>query len=131
MARTTWPLLLDRPRIRLALVVTGTGVRLERELLADTGAGSSGSFELVLEEPDCLLCGAVFLNDVSLGGAYAGTFPMYLIQVQVPGLLFDQKVRAIGVTAPPHGFQGIACFSFLNRFAYGNFGNPNEFGLEI
>ncbi|MBI3412163.1 MAG: hypothetical protein HY040_27855 [Planctomycetes bacterium] len=27
-------------------------------------------------------------------------------------------------------FDGIACFSFLNRFHYGNFGNPGSFGLE-
>jgi hypothetical protein len=27
-------------------------------------------------------------------------------------------------------FDGIACFRFLNRFTYGNFGDPGQFGLE-
>jgi hypothetical protein len=35
------------------------------------------------------------------------------------------------VPAYPVGFGGIACFRFLNRFTYGNFGDPNQFGLEI
>jgi hypothetical protein len=30
----------------------------------------------------------------------------------------------------PRPFDGIACFRFLNRFTYGNFGDPNQFGLE-
>jgi hypothetical protein len=34
------------------------------------------------------------------------------------------------VPANPQGFEGIAGFRFLNRFTYGNFGNPAEFGLE-
>ena len=28
------------------------------------------------------------------------------------------------------GFKGVAGFRFLNRFDYGNFGNPAQFGLE-
>jgi hypothetical protein len=38
-------------------------------------------------------------------------------------------VHAVGVPTAPPGLDGIACFRFLNRFTYGNFGNPNEFGL--
>jgi hypothetical protein len=26
--------------------------------------------------------------------------------------------------------RGLACFRFLNRFTYGNFGAPERFGLE-
>ncbi len=51
-------------------------------------------------------------------------------RVQVPSLSFDHKVRVVGVPTVPAGFAGIACFSFLNRFTYGNFGDPARFGLE-
>jgi hypothetical protein len=37
----------------------------------------------------------------------------------------------VGVPYPPPDFDGIACFRFLNRFTYGNFGDKNAFGLEI
>jgi hypothetical protein len=50
--------------------------------------------------------------------------------VQVPALGFSQFVRAVGVPSPPAGFDGIACFGFLNRFSYGNFGDAGQFGLE-
>jgi hypothetical protein len=30
----------------------------------------------------------------------------------------------------PRQLQGIACFRFLNRFTYGNFGDADLFGLE-
>jgi hypothetical protein len=45
-------------------------------------------------------------------------------------LVFDAPLRVVGVPANPQGFEGIAGFRFLNRFTYGNFGNPAEFGLE-
>jgi len=32
--------------------------------------------------------------------------------------------------ALPPGFNGLACFGFVNRFTYGNFGDPSQFGLE-
>jgi len=32
--------------------------------------------------------------------------------------------------ALPPGFDGLACFCFLIRFTYGNFGDPGQFGLE-
>jgi hypothetical protein len=37
---------------------------------------------------------------------------------------------AVAVPVVPEGFQGTAGFRFLNRFDYGNFGNPAQFGLE-
>jgi hypothetical protein len=36
----------------------------------------------------------------------------------------------VAVPACPEGLDGIVTFPFLNRFTYGNFGNPNQFGLE-
>lgn len=105
---------------------------MTRNLLAGTGAGSrTSAFELLLDEHDCLLCGGIAYPSVTLGGAYAGPFPVYDLPVRIPALAFDQNLRAIGVPAPPAGFDGIACFPFLRRFTYGSFGNPDEFGLEL
>jgi hypothetical protein len=42
----------------------------------------------------------------------------------------DRQVRAAAVPAFPAGFDGVAGFRFLNRFTYGNFGDPTRFGLE-
>lgn len=79
---------------------------------------------------DCLRCGGVAISSVFLGGAYRGTFAVYEIDVQVPALGFAQRLNAVGVPSLPKGFDGIACFRFLNRFTYGNFGDPDQFGLE-
>jgi hypothetical protein len=107
------------------------GQPFPRTLLADTGAGSQTSAQdLILEESDCLLCGGIPCPSVLLGGAYAGSFPVYDLPVQVPALGFVQNLRAVGVSSVPRGFDGIACFRFLNRFTFGNFGDPSQFGLE-
>ena len=45
-------------------------------------------------------------------------------------LSFARLVQVVGVPAVPDDLDGIACFAFLNLFTYGNFGNPNSFGLE-
>jgi hypothetical protein len=87
-------------------------------------------YELILEESDCLLCGGQASATVRLTGAYAGQYPLYQIPVQIPELGFATPIRVVGVPVNPRGFEGIACFRFLNRFTYGNFGNPAEFGLE-
>jgi hypothetical protein len=108
------------------------GQQVARQLLADTGAGTAtSSFELLLEERDCLSCGARPLPAIELGGAYVGSYPAYLIRVRIPALGFNQPIPAVGVPAGPVGFDGIACFRFLNRFTYGNFADPGQFGLEI
>ena len=100
--------------------------------LADTGAGTAkAAFELLLDEHDCLLCGGKAAQTVGLGGAYAGSFPRYVIRVEIPKLNFDARVFAVGVPIVPTGLDGIACFRFVNRFTYGNFGDPAAFGLEI
>lgn len=67
---------------------------------------------------------------VGLGGAYAGQYPLYQLRLQVPELGFAAAVRVVGVPTNPQYFEGIAGFRFLNRFTYGNFGIPAEFGLE-
>lgn len=78
----------------------------------------------------CLLCGARPLKAVVLGGAYVGSYPAYLLRVEVPALGFDKAVPVVGVPSPPAAFDGIACFRFLNRFTYGNFGVDSQFALE-
>jgi len=131
MPRATWPLHLGCPAIRVVLTLVAGNQPLPCYLLADTGAGTiSSSFDLILEESDCLLCGGSVCSSVVLGGAYAGSFSIYLLRVQIPELGFASFLRVVGVPATRTGFPGIASFRFLNQFAYGNFGNPGEFGLE-
>jgi hypothetical protein len=66
-----------------------------------------------------------------LGRAFAGPpLPVYLIRIDIPELGFNEDVTAAGTTNFPRGFHGLACFRFLNRFTYGNFGDPGQFGLE-
>src|SRR4051812_41454702 len=131
MPRVQWPLRNGRPCVEVILTVASNGQPLVRTLLADTGAGARGvRFELLLRESDCLRCGGNPARPVVLGGAYRGSFPAYDIDVQIPALGFAQNLRAVALPAVTTGFDGIACFGFLNRFTYGNFGNPAEFGLE-
>lgn len=131
MPRAQWSLRNGRPCVEVILTLVLSSQPLPRILLADTGAGSTTSgVELLLDEDDCLHCGGRAFPSVKLAGAYAGTFPSYEIAVRIPALGFDQDVLAVGVPWVPAGFDGIACFSFLNRFTYGNFGNPGQFGLE-
>lgn len=132
MARVQWPLLHERPIVEATLRIAALHAPLTRVLLADTGAGNAQDpVELLLSEQDCLACGGFVVRSVALGGAYAGVFNVYSVRVFVPGLNFHDQVRAVAVPTPPAGFDGIACFRFLNRFSYGNFGNPREFGLEL
>ena len=37
----------------------------------------------------------------------------------------------MGVPSVPAGFDGIACFGFLNGFTYGNFGDPGMFAMTL
>ena len=132
MPSVLWPLRQGRPRVQVILTLTVGGQTLPRNLVADTGAGSRNStFQLILEEDDCLLCGGNPYTTTTLAGAYVGSFPIYVIPVRIPALGFEQNLRAVGVPSVPAGFDGIACFGFLNRFTYGNFSNPSQFGLEI
>jgi hypothetical protein len=131
MPRILWPLWNDQPCVEVVLTLAAGGQQVTRNLLADTGAGSrTSNFQLILEENDCLLCGGYWFQNVTLGGAYIGSFPSYVVPVRIPALRFDQDVLVVGVPSVLAGFDGLACFSFLNRFTYGNFGDPGQFGLE-
>jgi hypothetical protein len=131
MPRVQWPLRHGRPCVEVILVVAATGQPFSRMLLADTGAGSrSAAFQLILDEPDCLVCGGKLLPPIALGGAYTGSFPLYDLLVRLPALGIDQTLAVVAVPSVPAGFDGIACFSFLNGFTYGNFGDRGQFGLE-
>jgi hypothetical protein len=131
MPHARWPLIRGRPAVEIVLTLAQSGQPLQRNLLADTGAGSRrATIDLLLEEDDCLLCGGNPDQPVVLGGAYSGSFPSYILRVQIPILGFDQDVRVVAVPRLPAGFDGVACFRFLNRFTSGNFGDPDYFVLE-
>jgi hypothetical protein len=131
MPRIQWPLHLHRPQVEVRLRLAGTGQEISRRLVADTGAGTRfDAFELILDEEDCLLGGGIFVYEVGLSGAFSGKFPVYLLDVSLPGLLFGDALPVVGAPRVPRGFDGIACFRFLSRFTYGNFGNPDTFVLE-
>ena len=131
MPRVHWPLKQGRPCVEIVLTMALGGESWPRTLLADTGAGSAGSrMYLILDEQDCLLCDGQPDKPVRLGGAFSGEFPTYVVRVRLPQLGFDESLRVVGIPAVPAGFDGIACFKFLNRFTYGNAGDPLQFGLE-
>ena len=131
MPRAQWPLRQNRPSIRLLLTQAAGGQQVARHLLADTGAGSTQlSCDLLLENQDCLSCGGFLVRTIALGRAFAGPYPVYLIRIQIPELGFDEDVAAAGASNFPRGFHGLACFRFLNRFTYGNLGDPGQFGLQ-
>lgn len=124
------PLRNNRPAVAVHLRLAD-GREVLRWLVADTGAGTRrDTFELILEEDDCLQCGGVYVHPIRLRGAYHGSFPVYVVDVTVPSLSFDEPVNAVAVPNAPHGFDGIACFRFLRRFNFGNFGDPDAFGLD-
>lgn len=50
--------------------------------------------------------------------------------IEIPARSFIDSVPVVGVPQVPWSFDGIACFRFLNRFHYGNFGDPNVSELE-
>jgi hypothetical protein len=131
MPRVQWALRHGRPCVEVILTLAANGQPFPRTLLADTGAGSQGRrWQLILLENDCLQCGGNPLQHITLGGAYQGAFPTYALAVRLPALGFDQILRAVAVPSVSAGFDGIACFGFLNGFTYGNFGDPTQFGLE-
>lgn len=130
MPRVTWLLRRGRPCVEVVLTLPPSGLNQPRALLADTGAARTAAFGLLLSENDCLLYGGKLDQPIKLRGAYSGTFPTYVLRVRLPALGFDQNLRVVGVPSVPAGFDGIACFAFLDRFTYGNFGDASQFGLE-
>ena len=134
MSRVTWPLERNRPIVQVQFVDTASGHTITRTLLADTGARSlDAPFELILSASACQQYMVIqSSDDVALGGAIVGTYPIYAVQVEIPELTVARRVRVVAVpdTACPAGLDGIACFRFLASFTYGNFGDRQRFGLE-
>ena len=74
MPRQVWPLLHDRPMIRIVLTTVPGGQQVVRSLLADSGAGSAHSgVDLLLAESDCLHANGKATKIVALGGSYVGS----------------------------------------------------------
>jgi hypothetical protein len=118
--------------VEIVLTRISDGQDWKRALLADSGAGTDRSGpDLILLEADCLLGGGRIDRPVRLGGAYTGTFPTYVLRVRIPALGFAGHMLAVGASRTPASLDGLACFRFLNRFTFGNFGDPHQFGLEI
>ena len=131
MPRATWPLRRGSPCVRAVLTLLAGKQPLPLFLLADTGAGSSRArFELILEESDCLLCGGKPQLRSDLEALTPDNIPFTSSGFRFLKLDLTSPVEVVGVPTNPRGFEGIAGFRFLNRFTYGNFGNPAEFGLE-
>ena len=134
MPRVTWPLEHDRPVVHVQFVETASGHRETRLLLADTGAGGLyAPFELIVRTSACQrYMGLRSSDDVALGGAIIGTYPIYAVRVEIPALSVARRVRVVAVSDPacPAGMDGISGFQFLSSFTYGNFGDRRQFGLE-
>ena len=131
MPRAQWLLLHGRPVIQISLT-DSRGGKASRTVVADTGAGGSqDQFDFVLHVLDCIQFGGIASNPVAVSGAYSGTHPSFGLVVEIPLLGFRGQVDVVGVPSAPPDFDGIACFRFLNRFTYGNFGDNNAFGLEL
>jgi hypothetical protein len=134
MALARWQLVRGRPVVSVLLRSRTNGMQFSRVLLADTGAGSALSrVELILLEADCRRLGSTVEGTVRMGGALPGEFSTHWMVVTIPELQFAGmcRVASVPTLSLPPSFQGIACFRFLNRFTYGNFGDPDRFGLEI
>jgi hypothetical protein len=132
--RAAWPLVYGGPVVEISLALPATGQRVTRTLLADTGAGAAHTgMDLVLSEEDRLRYRAGNAGTLRLGGAFTGGFPAFWVHTSVPANGFSRLCLAVAVPAArlPDGLQGIACFRFLNRFSYGNFGVADQFGLEL
>lgn len=133
MSGATWSLHDGRfPCVEVEFIARD-GQILRRKLLADTGCGASDAlFDVVLSEADCLSLGAIPIVEESFTGAVSGTFSLYLTEAQIPKLRWQQCVFAVGVPSDmslPTPLDGLASFHFLNQFHYGNFGDPERFGL--
>jgi hypothetical protein len=123
-----WPLHNRRPIVELSIVYPKRKRR--RRLVADTGGGSDEApFELILLDSDCQHTDVEIEGQVQLSGRYVGWFNVYSMVVRIPRLKFEDFVLVAGVPEVPVDFDGIACFKFLNRFHYGNFGDRDHFGL--
>jgi hypothetical protein len=132
MPQVSWRHVRGRPVIEIMLASPG-GSQALRVLLADTGAGSiRESMELILSEEDGRRFSVGNAGTLRLGRAFTGDFSAFWVSTSVPMLGFAGVCLAVAVPSSllPNQLQGIACFRFLNRFTYGNFGDFDRFGLE-
>ena len=89
MPRVQWQLGLGRPCVQVNLSLSPSRQPLPRTLLADTGAGSrKAGIDLILLESGCLRCGGKQRPPVILGGAYTGSFPTFVLPVEIPAFAF-------------------------------------------
>ena len=107
MPRVTWPLLNDRPVVRVEVMLGGQPTTID--LHADTGAGAASSaFDLILLS-DCWLCGRPTGSFMGLTGAHAGgPYWLFWVRVRIPALAFDADLSAVGVPAVPDGLSRTA-----------------------
>ncbi len=132
--RQSRPLVNSCPAIEVLLREPFTGATSSRILLADTGAGARfGPADLILSPRDIEPFAISQTGSAGTSGALQGQYPVFLMELEMPALGIFCSVRVLSVPATHFfpGFDGIACFRFLNSFTYGNFGNPAEFGLEL
>lgn len=133
MPRATSRLVQGRPAVEISLASPGSGSQALRVLLADTGAGSArAGMELLLNEAGGRRFSLGSAGTLRLGGAFTGRFPALWVAVSIPALGFSDLCLAVAVAPSrlPHPLEGIACYRFLNRFTYGNFGDADRFSLE-
>lgn len=134
MPRQMWLLQRDVPVIEVQLREPFTGFWVNRVLLADTGAGPCFSpFEIVLSPADIARCGEEELAEAGVSGALQGRLVIHKVRLQISALNVQSSVRALCAPASSllMGLDGIGAFRFLNGFSYGNFGTPDQFGLEV
>jgi hypothetical protein len=89
--------------------------------------------DLVLTESDRRQFSAGQEGTLRLGSAFTARFLSFWVPISIPALGFRALCIAVAVPSSrfPVQLQGIACFRFLNRFTYGNFGETDQFGLEL
>jgi hypothetical protein len=134
MCRVCWPLVNERPVIQVTFLGTEDGQEYIRTLLADTGGGRRNShWDVILSVNDCRLFGLDQAGMAHLVGAYTGDFPMVSVQAALPALPVIRELVAVAVPSDQvrPGTDGLAGFRFLSAFHYGNFGDPEQFGLEL
>jgi hypothetical protein len=130
----TWTLRNGCPIVEVEFIHDGNVSR--RVLLADTGFGSEETFfQIVLTESDCRLFKGAPCGTAPVIGAVEGTYPTYMVKVQVRSLRWQRHIFALAVPSMPNSvsakdLDGIACFPFLNQFGYGNFDDSQQFGLK-
>jgi hypothetical protein len=96
MPGVTWALQRNRPIVQVQVVDATSGHMVTRTLLADGAGGLDAPFELILRVSDCeRYMGLRSSDDVQLGGAIVGTYPIYALRPEIPALSFAQRARVV------------------------------------